>query len=387
MKPRQNLKQASRSFIFAIFALALLTASASAAFAEGTEFAVNGIRLNSAIVAGIPLPVGIDAEVHVPLTKTGLFFTFRAAGGYEDRLILRDAASGLPVAKPSIPENAHWFMFPNVEADAGLSLRFTDRESDGRGARTELFAEGRFRYEDNRSSLGTAVFPDANGLAAGSVIAGIGADSTFTDAARMKSGYSGELSVEYAPAFAAISGGTDFIRANIKTKGYQPLVSLAKADTRKNISVYAAWMATADYAAGGKMPLYVLTTFGGRALREGIGKSVRGYRIWGYESPLKAAMSAEIRAVGPALLGLPSLRPMVYAFGDCGMYSGLDRAGSYSSASGIVFSTGAGANLDLFDFIYLGARAGYKFPINDPLYATYFGTNKFFWDVTFLMHF
>ncbi len=375
-----------RSFAMLVLSLSLLAPAIVAA--DGVEFVVNGLKLNSAIIPGIPLPLGVDATVNIPLTGTGLFFTFRGAAGYEDRLILRDAVTGAPIAKPASPDNIHWFMYPNVEADAGLSLRFTDREPDGSGVRTEIFTLGRMRYENSQNSLGTTTFPDANGLVAGSVIAGIGADSTFTDAARMKSGYSGELSVEYAPTLLAFAGGTDFVRANIKTKGYLPLVSLTKADERRNVSVYAAWMATADYAMGNKIPLYVLTTFGGRLLRDGIGKSVRGYQNWGYESPLKAAMSAEIRAVGPALFGVPSIRPMVYAFGDCGMYTRLDRAGALSDKSGLVFSTGAGANIGFFDFAYFGVRAGYKIPMADPLYLTYFSDGrKFFWDVTFLLYF
>jgi hypothetical protein len=382
-----KLHPASRSLAIAVLSLAFAAFCILSPAAEGLEFVVNGLRLNTAIVPGVPLPLGIDAEIHVPIAKTGLFFTFRAAGGYEDRLILRDAATGEPLAKPAAPENAHWFYFPNVEADAGLAYRFTDRQADGKGTRTEIFAQGRFRYENNMNSLDNKIFPDANGLIAVSGIAGIGADSTYTDAARMKSGYSGELSVEYAPSVLAFTSGTDFVRVNIKTKGYLPLVSLGAGDARKKISVYAAWMATADWVAGNRIPLYALTTFGGRSLRDGLGKSVRGYQLWGYESPMKGAMSAEIRAVLPALFGVPSFRPMAYLFGDCGMYSGLDRAGSFKDKNGLILSTGAGANLGLFDFAFLGVRAGYKFPMKDDLYAVYYGDRKFFWDFTFLLHF
>lgn len=383
-----KLHPASRSLAIAVLSLAFAALCLSSLSAEGLEFVVNGLRLNTAIVPGVPLPLGLDAEIRVPIAKTGLFFTFRAAGGYEDRLILRNDATGEPIAKPATPGIDHWFYFPNVEADAGLAYRFTDRQADGKGARTEVFAAGRFRYENNMNELETALFHDANGLVAGSAIAGIGADSTYTDAARMKSGYSGELSVEYAPTFLAFAGGTDFVRVNIKTKGYLPLVSLGPTDPRGKTSVYAAWMATADWVVGNQIPLYALTTFGGRALREGLGKSVRGYQLWGYESPFKAAMSAEVRAVLPALFGVPSFRPMAYLFGDCGLYSGLDRAGSFKDKSGFILSAGAGANLGLFDFAFLGVRAGYKFPMKDDLYAVYFADGrKFFWDFTFLLHF
>lgn len=373
--------------VFTLFA-------ASGAFARGLEFRVNGIGMNSAIIPGFGLPTGLDAEIQVPLGLSRFFFTARLAGGYEDRYLLRDVDTGEPLARPALPDAKNWFMFPNANGDVGLAWRFTEKEDSGQGYKSELFALGRFRWELNQTELealdGAAqLFYDLHGLMAASVIAGVGVDGVYRDEARMRSGYAGELSIEYAPRLFAIAGGTDFVRASIKTEGYLPLLSIGDgADARKRISVYAAWMATGDWVTGQNIPLYALTSFGGRHLRGGIGKSIRGYQAWGYESPLKAAMSAEIRAVGPALFGLPSLRPMIYAFGDCGIFSGLYRAAELSDKGGILFSTGAGFNLGLFDFAYLGLRAGFRFPVQDPLGSIYYTEgSRFFWDVSLKLHF
>lgn len=356
-------------------------------FASGVEFSFIGVRLNGSIISGIPLPVGVDAEIRVPVAGK-LLFTFRLAGGYEDRYILRDN-TGLPVMKPAVKDGLNWFEWPNLESDAGLVYRLSDKASDGSGRRMEVFALGRFRWEGSQSSLSTDIFKDANGLVAFSAIAGLGANNVRVDETRMRSGYSGEVSLEYAPPVFAILGGTDFFRANIKTTGYQPLVSLGDASRPlARSSVYAAWMATADWVSGKNLPHYALTGFGGRELRGGIGRSVRGYQNWGYESPLKAAMSAEVRAVGPAIFGVASLRPMAYIFGDSGFFSGLYKAGTLEQQGGIVFSSGAGLNLGLLDFAYLGARAGYRFPVTDPLGSYYYDSgSRFFWDITFLLHF
>jgi hypothetical protein len=166
-----------------------------------------------------------------------------------------------------------------------------------------------------------------------------------------------------------------------------PLFSSGKSDLDA-ISVYAAGYLAGDYAGGSEIPLYVLTSFGGRLLRDGLGDSIRGYQPWGYEATAKAEASFDLRFVGPALFGVAGLRPIAYLFGDAGYFNGLYAAPSIADKNGLIFSAGVGAALDIFDFAYLGLRAGYKFPADDPLYATYFPTgNRFFWGITFLLHF
>ncbi|MFA6366551.1 MAG: hypothetical protein WCX13_05140, partial [Candidatus Hydrogenedentales bacterium] len=148
---------------------------------------------------------------------------------------------------------------------------------------------------------------------------------------------------------------------------------------------------TGDYAGGSEIPLYVLTSFGGRAIRDGLGDSIRGYRTWGYEATTKAEASFDLRFIGPGLFGLAGLRPMAYVFGDAGYFDGLYKcpdAATGGDKDGLIFSAGAGAAINVFDFAQIGARAGYKFPVDDPLYAAYTPSGeRFFWNITFLLHF
>ena len=245
----------------------------------------------------------------------------------------------------------------------------------------------RGRYEGNSPILSAAYFPDAQGLLAISILGGIGVDKVEKSPSRSKSGYAGELSFEYAPQALAFLGGTDFYRASANLEGYLPIFSMGKSDLDA-ISIYAAGYLAVDYAGGSKIPLYVLTSFGGRLLRDGLGDSIRGYQPWGYEATTKAEASFDLRLVGPGLFGIEGLRPIAYFFGDAGYYDGLYDCPAIADKNGLIFSAGAGAALDIFDFAYLGARAGYKFPVDDPLYSTYFPSGKqFFWNITFLLHF
>ncbi len=379
----------ARSLLVAVIALVSLAASPMSAQAQGMEFSFEGPRLNSVILGGVPLPTGADVEFRFPLRDSGLFFTLELGAGYEDRFILR-MADGTPIAKPDsfdASDQKQWFYWPNVEVDAGLVYRL----GSGAGAPVvELFGLARGRGEINSPSQSTAIFPDARELLALSFIAGAGVDEVEKSPRRFKSGYSGELSFEYAPSFLAFAGDTDFFRASATIEGYLPIFSIGASDL-KALSLYAGGYITADAATGEAIPLYVLTSFGGRELRDGLGSSIRGYRSWGYEAALKAEASFELRLVGPGLFGIASLRPMAYVFGDSGWYGGLYKspdAATGGDKDGLIVSAGGGFALGVFDFAYMGLRAGWKFPVDDPLYATYFpGAEKFFWGITFLLHF
>lgn len=371
--------------IYAVFVVAICVALPLSAGAEGIEFALNGVRFNNALLGGLPVPTGADVEFRFPVVADTLLFTIRAAGGYEDRLILRDAA-GDPIAKPAsfdVADQTNWFHWPNAQLDLGVLYRPLGAEKP----KVELFAMARGRWEANSTDLSVSVFPDARGLVTLSLMGGAGIDAVVTDPRRSKSGYGGEISFEYGPAALALSGGTDFYRLSANLEGYAPLFSVGSSDL-SSIAAYVGGYLAGDFAGGSAIPLYVLTSFGGRLLRDGVGDSIRGYQGWGYEATTKAEASVDLRFVGPALFGVAGLRPIAYLFGDAGYFDGLYKCSSVSDKDGFLFSAGAGAALDIFDFAYLGARAGYKLPIGDSLYDTYTpGGKRFFWNITFLLHF
>ena len=352
--------------------------------AEGFEFAFNGIRLNGALLSFLPVPTGVDVGIRLPLAP-GLLYSVRVAGGYEDRMILRDDTDGTPIAEPTALGST-WFNWPNFQLDTGVLYRL-GTASGAKGIPLELFLLARGRYEVNASGFSTSVFSDAGGLATVSLLAGAGIDIVKTDAERVKHGFAGEMSIEYAPSLFSILGSADYYRASGYLEGYLPLVSNGKKEAQA-LSVYAAGYLTADYAGGSSIPLHVLTSFGGRLPRSGLGSSIRGYQAWGYEASTKAEASLEIRAVGPAFFGIPWFRPIAYVFGDAGYYGGLYKAASpFADESGLILSTGAGIAIDLLDYAFVGLRAGFRLPVDDPLYPIYFGTDYFFWNIAFLLHF
>ncbi|MFZ2780467.1 MAG: hypothetical protein WAZ99_03780 [Rectinemataceae bacterium] len=378
-----------------VLAMICCLCMASLAGAQGTDFSFRGVRLNGALLGGVSVPTGADVAFLFPTPGQELFFALKAGAGFEDRMVLRDADTDEPRAAPESFDSGYWFYWPNAQVDVGLVYRPFDLNETAAGIRVELFASMRSRYEANLNSLGVSVFPDMNGLFGNSVIAGAAVDSVRTDVRRMKSGFSGEASVEWGPGFADFVAGTDFFRTSARARGFLPLFSMG-ADDMRSLSVYAAGFIAADWATGTNIPLYVLTSFGGRDLRSGLGDSVRGYRSWGYETALKSTASAELRAVGPALFDVPGLRPMAYLFADGGYYAGLDRAsGTYAAgqawadADGFLFSAGGGAALGVLDFAYLGLRALWRIPVSDPLYEKYFGASAspFSWEISFLLHF
>ena len=361
---------------------------ASPIFAQDSmEFALNGVRFNNVLLGFLPVPAGVDVEFHFPLAQ-GLLFSLRAAGGYEDRLILRNDLTGSPIAKPAsfnAGAQTSWFDWPNAEVDTGLIYRLPGLAAAG--VKAEIFGLGRGRWEMNSPGLLANRFPDASGLLAFSLLGGIGVDAVVKKPSRMMSGWAGEASFETAPTFLALAGGTDFSRFSGFLKGYLPLYS-SSADDLKAFSLYGAAYLTGDYAMGTKIPLYVLTSFGGRALRDGVGDSIRGYQGWGYEATAKAEASFDLRLVGPSIFKVAGLRPIGYLFGDAGYYSGLYDCPAIADKDGLLFSAGGGIALDILEFAYLGLRAGYKFPIGDALYDTYFpGGKQFFWGITFFLHF
>lgn len=374
MQRARSMKGSAGAVIIFLLLFTLFSPSA-----QGVEFALNGVRFNNVLLGFLPVPTGADLEFAIPIAKTGLFFSLRLAGGFEDRLILRDDTDGSPVPKPAAFDAATWFHWPNGQVDAGLLYRT--------GPGLEFFVLGRGRYEKNSTGLPGGYFPDAWELLAFSAMGGIGYDGVEKSPSRMKKGLGGELAFEYGPAFASMAGDGDFYRASARLEAYLPLFA-SNEDPKKAISTYLGLFLAGDHAGGNSIPLYVLTSFGGRHLRDGLGDSIRGYQPWGYEAATKAEASIDLRVVGPALFGLAGVRPVAYVFGDAGYFAGLYDCPSVADKDGFLFSAGAGLALGVFDFAYIGARAGYAFPSLDPLYTQYFpGGERFFWDITFLLHF
>ncbi len=328
-----------------------------------------GVRMLNGII-----PTGADFTLSYAGLDFGLggdtLLFFKAGGGYQDKLIMRDA-----LGQPFYSEDK--YNSPNFQWEAallqGLALR-----GDGDNL-VELFGFYRGRFDLYQNDAPIALFEDAEGLFGSSFMAGISYDSVVTNRHKAKNGFYAELAGEWGPGF--LNARSDFWRLSAQARSFLTLVDLPR-EGGNLFNMYGALFGGVDYAGGQSVPIYVNQSFGGRNLRDSLGESVRGYERNSYDSALKAVANAELRLVGPAL-GIEAIVPVLYAFADGGYYRGFTEAASYGDEAGFLASAGGGLAFDLFGFAQLGAFAGLKL-IEDELYAR---PDGFFWSISIFLHF
>ena len=378
-----------------LLALLVLVSSVSAG-AQKLEVEFIGPRFNCSLLSlPMPLPAGADFRFRYGLADSRIGSTalsLRLGAGYEDEFLLRDAVTGDPIsveAAESSPMGGQRYQSPNVQWDFGVVQGLAKRDGENL---VEAFILYRGRLDLHDTSLPDGRFADMRGLFSTSAIAGAAYLGVTRDSRRVMSGAAAEASAELSPSFANGSlGDSDFFRLNLQAEGYLPLASFGRpSDPSLNLfSLYLAGFASLDHAEGAAIPIYVLQGFGGREEHKSLGGSVRGYPSRGFDSGSKAVASAELRALGPALFGVPWFMPLVSAFCDVGYYSGLPGAttAAYSGSRGAFYSAGFGLQADIVDFAYLGFYAGWKFPGDDPVYERYGETDPFFVAFAFRLHF
>ena len=370
--------------------LVVLALAGAGLFSEGLDFGFNGVALNSAILSGLPLPTGADLQLGLPVAAFGdhpLTAILRLRGGYEDLRILRDPATGEPIAEPDGFDGDYRFYSPNFQWALGVSQGIIQKDD---GNLVEAFAFYRGRYDIYDSGLAATAFADMQGMFGTSLLVGVAYDSVANDSRRVYSGTFAELSAEVGPAALNTDPATDFWRVTLKARTYMPILSngQGKNPDLNAFSMYLAGFASVDYAGGDSVPIWVMQSFGGRSLRGSLGDCVRGYPSASYDSSLKVVANGEIRLLGPALFNQAWLVPMAYVFADAGYYSGFaNDSGMSNDDYGTIMSAGAGLNFNVLDFVNLGAYCGFKFPDGSSLYSTYTTSEDFFWSIQFLLHF
>ncbi len=374
--------------LFSLYLL-LFCGSMCVSASPSIAFSLNSIKTNSDIVAGLPLPTGADLALEFPLGSSSLSFTLRVAAGYESRMILRNAATELPLAAPSAIDGTNRFYWTNALAEIGLR-QYMLRDGEGAGW---FFGLVRGKYASNATNFPTTLFADAQKALSISALVGIAFDSKQWREINRRTGTHAELSLEYSPQFASFTGTpTNYGRANLTAETFIPLSPESRTlQNPSSIAPYLVLYGAGDYAVGSNIPHEVLTTFGGLVGTKGIGDMVRGAQPWGYESPAKAYLSAELRVAGPSLFNKFVVYPVGYVFADAAGYAGLygsPRGPNLADNSGVFASTGAGVSFSVVNFLWLGAYAGWRWPIFDPLASVYYATQQgFFWGFTFTAHY
>jgi hypothetical protein len=357
----------------------------------GPEFRIEGIRV---LWYGF-VPTGLDASLtwNLPPWMEGraskLFLKLGA--GYEEMILYR-YADGSPIQSTSgIQREKLLRRQPNVQVEFGpVQGLLWNAQQERNLAEAFLLYRGRFDYHYDLYSVEpflfqSSEFTDAQGLAGNSLLAGLSYGTETLNGHRVPRGIYAESSAEWGPRWLANSlyGTSDFYRLNAQVRGFLPVFDV-EPDRRLNLlSAYLCAMAAVDYSGGAEVPIYVMQSFGGRSLRDGLGGSLRGFEKRAYDTELKTVVNLEARMNGPAL-GHPALMPIAFLFFDAGGYAGYSNVPDGSAAaerSGLLASWGFGAAVDFFGIEKVRATVGF------PLYGERLDGESWELRIDFGLHF
>jgi hypothetical protein len=316
------------------------------------------------------------ADTIISLSLLGVYDSsgyFRTPDGqpYEGGLPGLDAATS--------PYASRFTLRSALEIDQGLLWNERDRSN-----RLEAFLIYKLRYEVNRKDAGTSQLlfdsslPDRDQILQSSVLLGLEwKDVDHGNPHRLLSGTGVEASIECGPRwFFNGIGEADFVRFSLSTRAFLPLFDIDPESPLNRLSACMGFFLAVDYVTGTSVPLNVRETFGGRYPRKGLGYAVRGLEDCRYDSPFKAVANADLRLSLPAI-AVPGLIPGLLWFIDAGYYNFVD-----FPVSGVVFSTGGGISLSLFDVFNLTLTT--RFLLNTTRVTGGFWEPLFF---AFIFHF
>lgn len=338
------------------------------------DFQVEGLRV---FWFGF-VPTGLDVSITWELApllegrESLLFLKF--GGGYEEGILYR-YADGTPITSTAgIQEERLLRRRPNGQLELGPIQGLRWSEALNRNLlESFLLYRGRYAYYYDAYQVTpylfqSSEFTDSAGLFGNSLLAGLSYDSSVRNGHRVPRGIYAEGSAEWGPRWLGNSlyGTSDFYRFNLQARGYLPVFDLAP-DRRLNLlAAYLGAMAAVDYSGGAEVPIYVMQSFGGRELRDGLAGSVRGFEARAYDTQFKGVINLEARLNGPAW-GHPAFMPIAFLFLDAGAYAGgysnLPEGSSFAREAGFLASLGTGAAIDVFGLARISATLGF------PLYG------------------
>ncbi len=252
------------------------------------------------------------------------------------------------------PETSPYYWRVNGRFDIGLAQGITwNTGIQANGLECFLFYRLRLdlQLHDENTGSPQLVFKsnqaDKKGLLQNSLFAGLNwNDIRLNNPHRILSGSYAEASVEWGPEFFLndVYGTADFLRLNATARAFVPLWDLDPTSIFNILSMYLGINVRIDYAAGNNIPLNILNTFGGREAFPALGHALRGYEEYRFAAPFKAVCNLELRTNLPAV-GRPDIVPGIVFYFDAGYYNLID-----TDQDGLLFSTGAGLYLYVFDF-------------------------------------
>ena len=325
------------------------------------------------------IPTGIDVTAGYRLSPwfadVDTILQATAGGGYEGLGTFRafDYTPNTVEADAADPNGNLEFNSPNFQWQLGLRQGIIRDPAEQRNLlEAFLYYRGRYdRYLNGRHYWGSDeaeiaaieashqawqsayLGSDAYGIFGNSLFTGLTFDALHLNRrSRAYDGTYAEASFEFSPYLPSVMGASDFWRVNFSTKSFWTLYE-ARPESPKNVfTIYAGSYFSIDYAdARRQMPLYVMQTFGGTELREGLADSVRGFEKYSWDTQLKIVHNFDLRFNLPVLYSFRGRDwlPGFVVYFDLG-YGTLYWHDPSNTQGGFIGSTGIGLFLDLLGF-------------------------------------
>jgi hypothetical protein len=324
------------------------------------------------------IPTGIDVTVGYRLppwfSPVQTILQATIGGGYEGFGTFRatDYTPNTVTLDTADPNGNLEFNSPNVQWQLGIRQGIVWNPAEERNLlEAFLYYRGRYdRYLKGRHYWGSSDSEiaaietsheawqqdyegnDAYGIFGNTLFTGLACDALHFD--RRTKAYDGtyaEASFEFSPYFPSVMGAGDFWRLNFSTKTFRTLYE-ARPRAEKNVfTIYAGSYFSIDYAdARSQMPLYIMQTFGGTELREGLADSVRGFEKYSWDTQLKIVHNLDLRFNLPVICSAwgRDLLPGLVLYFDLG-YGTMYWHDPVATPGGFIGSTGIGLFLGLLD--------------------------------------
>jgi hypothetical protein len=238
----------------------------------------------------------------------------------------------------------------------------------------ELYAYYRGTLTFNRSIEGGNAYllqsdlADRTGFLMNSIIFGLAIDDKQKYGEYyLFSGYNAEITVESSPEFVNIldNGSVDFIRLNANASTYIPFFSPNSVHDLPLALMLKNYFAI-DFLSGRQIPYNLLSTFGGKYLKSGLGYGVRGIDEKRFAADIKALInsSLQLNFYGLEVSHKAYLMPAFIAYFDLGWYKNTDLTGY----EGFVYTAGAELHLNFFNILQVGL--GYDYWLNGKNFFT-----------------
>ncbi len=334
------------------------------------------------------IPTGIDVTLGCRIAPwfegVETILQTRIGGGYQGFGTFRDIyyTPNFVETDTADPNGNLEFNSPNIQWQGGIRQGIAWNPAEDRNlVEAFLYYRGRYdRYLNGRHYWGSSdgeitaieasheawqsgyLGSDADGIFGNSLFAGLSYDTLHFDGrSKAYEGTYAEASFEVSPYFPTVLGASDFWRVNLSTKTFWTLYE-ARPEAAKNVfTVYAGSYFSIDYAdARRQMPLYVMQSFGGTELREGLADSVRGFEKYSWDTQLKIVHNLDLRFNLPVIcsFGGRDLLPGFVVYFDLG-YGTSYWGDPGNTPGGFLGSTGVGLFLDLLDLVYTHVYANF----------------------------